>query len=60
MLPMHMPGHKRNPDLAGPALAGDITEIDGFDDLHDPKGLIKETEELAAGIEAALKAIAEA
>ena len=56
MLPMHMPGHKRNPDLAGPALAGDITEIDGFDDLHDPKGLIKETEDLAAGIYGAARA----
>ena len=36
-IPMHMPGHKRNTDLLGNDLpyAGDITEIDGFDNLHD-------------------------
>ena len=35
--PYHMPGHKRR--LAGetlaPVAAWDITEIDGFDNLHD-------------------------
>ncbi len=42
-LPMHMPGHKRRP-LHTPALpwAWDITEIDGFDDLHDPSGILAE------------------
>lgn len=43
-LPMHMPGHKRNVALAGylKALRADldITEIDGFDDLHAPEGAI--------------------
>ena len=45
-LPMHMPGHKRNTDLAayldtlGAAL--DITEIDGFGNLHDPEGILAE------------------
>lgn len=40
--PMHMPGHKRNkaflnmPDPYGL----DITEIDGFDNLHDAKGIL--------------------
>ena len=40
-LPMHMPGHKRNTALADylKALRADldITEIDGFDDLHAPR-----------------------
>lgn len=42
--PMHMPGHKRNTALLGNALpyAFDITEIEGFDYLHDPTGLIKD------------------
>ena len=38
-VPMHMPGHKRNTALLGDGLpyAADITEITGFDDLHDPE-----------------------
>lgn len=43
-LPMHMPGHKRNTALADylKALRADldITEIDGFDDLHAPEGVL--------------------
>ena len=43
-LPMHMPGHKRNTALADylKALRADldITEIDGFDDLHAPEGAL--------------------
>jgi len=48
--PMHMPGHKRNSRLLPPCLPWDIdiTEIHGFDDLHDPKGLLLETALLAA------------
>lgn len=47
--PMHMPGHKRNEKLLGTKLPYDIdiTEIDGFDDLHHPQGIIKEIEEKA-------------
>lgn len=47
--PMHMPGHKRNTKLLGNKLPYniDITEIDGFDDLHNPQGVIKEIEEKA-------------
>jgi arginine decarboxylase len=50
VVPMHMPGHKRNTALLGDALpyGVDITEIDGFDDLHDMRGVLKETAELAA------------
>lgn len=45
--PMHMPGHKRNIKLLGNKLPYniDITEIDGFDDLHHAEGIIKNIEE---------------
>lgn len=49
--PFHMPGHKRNPLFAsgeGSGFSMDITEIDGFDNLHHPEGLIKEAQERAA------------
>lgn len=42
--PMHMPGHKRNiehaPFLGELSFLLDITEIDRFDNLHDPQGLL--------------------
>ncbi len=42
MYPFHMPGHKRN--LKSTPFEGafrcDITEIDGFDNLHDRQGII--------------------
>lgn len=46
MLPMHMPGHKRNTALA-PYLAKlsadcDMTEIEGLDNLHDAEGILRE------------------
>lgn len=47
---MHMPGHKRNPDLVPSYYSSDITEITGFDNLHDPKGMIRRLEESAASI----------
>lgn len=44
--PYHMPGHKRNP--AGGEMADyhkiDITEIDGFDNLHQAEGILKEAQ----------------
>lgn len=47
--PLHMPGHKRN--LESTPLKGafrcDITEIDGFDNLHDESGIILEAEKRA-------------
>lgn len=47
--PFHMPGHKRNPTLSFPnALSIDITEIDGFDNLYQPKGLLQTGMETAA------------
>ena len=41
--PMHMPGHKRNIKLLNMdnPYSIDITEIDGFDNLSDPKDIIK-------------------
>ena len=49
MYPLHMPGHKRN--LESTPLKGafrcDITEIDGFDNLHDESGIILEAEKRA-------------
>ena len=46
----HMPGHKRNTALLGTGLPYglDITEIDGFDDLHHARGIIREGQECAA------------
>ena len=51
-IPMHMPGHKRNTALA-PYLKSlgadlDITEISGFDNLHNATGILKESMEKAA------------
>lgn len=50
--PFHMPGHKRN--IAGSVLkdvmAIDITEIDGFDDLHDAKGILDKAQKRAARV----------
>ncbi|MBQ4284055.1 MAG: DegT/DnrJ/EryC1/StrS family aminotransferase [Lachnospira sp.] len=43
-VPMHMPGGKRNSDLLkmDNPYALDITEIDGFDNLHNADGIIKD------------------
>ncbi len=51
-IPMHMPGHKRNTTLLGKKFpyATDITEIHGFDNLHDMQGVLKETADLASSI----------
>lgn len=40
-----MPGHKRNGKFGISSSEIDITEIDGFDNLHSPNGVIKNTEE---------------
>ena len=47
--PMHMPGHKRNTQLLGKKLPYniDITEIDGFDDLHHSEGILKNIQDKA-------------
>ena len=63
--PFHMPGHKRNSGIFRMTEADrqdslqavfdeicrlDLTEIEGFDNLHDPKGILKECMEHAARV----------
>lgn len=52
IVPLHMPGHKRNTKMLGTQLPYniDITEIDGFDDLHHAEGIIKNIQEKAQKI----------
>lgn len=53
--PFHMPGHKRQ--ISGPWGIGaehpyslDITEIENFDNLHYPKGILKNSMDWAASV----------
>lgn len=48
--PFHMPGHKRNQTCVSGEfpLRIDITEIDGFDNLHHAEGILKEAQQRAA------------
>ena len=48
----HMPGHKRNEHLMDMDLPYgiDITEIEGFDDLHHADGILKSAQERAARV----------
>ena len=52
--PFHMPGHKRQIRLGITSFPNpfsvDITEIEGFDNLHRPGGILREAMERAAGI----------
>lgn len=52
--PFHMPGHKRNIHAMDKAFPNpyliDITEIEGFDNLHHAEGILKESMERAAKI----------
>ena len=58
--PFHMPGHKRNPELIRELLGGvygdnmpyqiDITEIDGFDNLHHAEEILMEGQKRAADL----------
>ncbi len=41
--PFHMPGHKRQDKLLVDPYEIDITEINDFDNLHHPEGIIKES-----------------
>lgn len=45
--PFHMPGHKRNVASKDSPYAYDITEIDGFDNLHHPRGIIRASLDMA-------------
>lgn len=46
--PMHMPGHKRVRMNFPDVYDIDITEIEGFDNLHHPEGVIKQLSEETA------------
>lgn len=47
-LPMHMPGHKRRMGDIGNPFFIDITEIEGFDNLHHAEGILMEAQKRAA------------
>lgn len=53
--PFHMPGHKRRLS-ADDACRIDITEIEGFDNLHHSQGILKEAQEKAARLYGSKKA----
>ncbi|MBO4981889.1 MAG: aminotransferase class I/II-fold pyridoxal phosphate-dependent enzyme [Lachnospiraceae bacterium] len=55
--PYHMPGHKRNAlgDLPEEIAGRDITEIEGFDNLHDPRDLFVRLQQEAAALYGAEK-----
>lgn len=55
--PFHMPGHKRM-DGNGLPYEIDITEIDSFDNLHDPRGCLSKLQENAAELYGARHAFA--
>lgn len=46
--PFHMPGHKRNPQIDYIPVEIDITEIEGFDNLHHAEGVLKQAQERAS------------
>lgn len=57
MLPFHMPGHKRNTSLSGEEgylsvlrADCDITEIEGFDNLAAPSGILMELQQKTASL----------
>ena len=47
--PFHMPGHKRQKTVDFNPYKIDITEIEGFDNLHHAKGLLLEAQQYAIG-----------
>jgi len=48
--PFHMPGHKRRLGSMADPFSFDITEIEGFDNLHHAEGILKEAQERAADL----------
>ena len=53
----HMPGHKRNSEIRifQENMRNDITEIEGFDNLHHAEGILKEEQEFASRLYGAKK-----
>ena len=50
MYPFHMPGHKRQKICDELPYDIDLTEIDGFDNLQHPTGILRKLESFAAAI----------
>lgn len=50
MYPFHMPGHKRNSIQDYNPYQIDITEIEGFDNLHNATGILKSSQQRAADL----------
>lgn len=48
--PFHMPGHKRNKEIDYIPVGIDITEIEGFDNLHHAEGILKDAQDRAAAL----------
>lgn len=48
--PFHMPGHKRRLGSLADPYSFDLTEIDGFDNLHHAEGVLLEVERRAAAL----------
>ena len=55
-VPMHMPGGKRNKEFSSTSVL-DITEIDGFDNMHNAEGIIKNASDRAARLYGADKTL---
>ena len=55
--PYHMPGHKRRQlgDMPEAFLQADITEIDGFDNLHEAEGILRDAQEQANALYGAVE-----
>lgn len=55
--PFHMPGHKRNNASVDGKFPfdRDITEIDGFDNLHHPEKILKDAQKAAADLYGSLE-----
>lgn len=54
--PFHMPGHKRMPLSFANPYTVDITEIEGFDNLHHAQDLLKDAQQQAAELYGSKKA----
>ena len=52
LYPCHMPGHKRHAlgAMSEEYASIDLTEVDSVDDLHDPEGIILESQKFAAQV----------
>ncbi len=50
MYPLHMPGHKRQIKHFSDPFSIDVTEIEGFDNLHHPEGILLEAQQRAAAL----------